>query len=109
MPFAALRALPRAVIARVLYPAEITHLAAHVALWTFSAPLPPTLFDPPYLVMTDGPAQELRRAVARSLDAELLKPVTQRVWMNIQNLRCALGAINYSIGKLKRSQDMLSV
>ena len=59
--------------------------------------------------MTDGPAQELRRAVARSLDAELLKPVTQRVWMNIQNLRCALGAINYSIGKLKRSQDMLSV
>jgi hypothetical protein len=52
--------------------------------------------------------KELRRAVARSLDAELVHPVAKRVWMKIQDPRRALWTINHSTGMLKRGEDMVS-
>ena len=51
---------------------------------------------------------ELRQAVARTLDAELIHPVAKRVWMKIQDLRRALWTINHSTGMLKRGEDMVS-
>jgi len=40
--------------------------------------------------------EELRRAVARSLDAELIHPVAKCVWMKVQHPRRALWTINHS-------------
>ena len=51
---------------------------------------------------------ELRRAVARSLDAELIHSVAKCIWMKIQDLRRTLWTINDSSGMLKRGKDMVS-
>jgi hypothetical protein len=52
--------------------------------------------------------EELRLAVTRSLDAELIHPVAKRVWMKVQDLRRALWTINHSTGMLKGGEDMVS-
>ena len=52
--------------------------------------------------------EELRRAVARSLDTELIHPVPKRVWMTIQDPRRALWAINHAAGMLKGGENMIS-
>ena len=52
--------------------------------------------------------EELRQAVARSLDSELIHPMAKRVGMKIQDLRRALWTINHSTGVLKGGEDMVS-
>ena len=59
--------------------------------------------DPPYSVIVGELVwEELRRAVARSLDAQLIHPVAKRVWMKIQDPRRTLWTINHSTDMLKR-------
>jgi|HubBroStandDraft_6_1064221.scaffolds.fasta_scaffold45817_2 hypothetical protein len=59
--------------------------------------------NPRYLVVIhDSVTEELRGAVARSLDAEFLHAVAKRVRMEVQNLRRTLWAINDPAGMLKR-------
>ena len=53
--------------------------------------------------------EDLRRAVTGSLDAELIHPVAKRVWMKIQDPRCALWTMNHSTGMLKGGEDMISL
>jgi hypothetical protein len=54
------------------------------------------------VVIHDSVTEELRGAVARSLDAEFLHAVAKRVRMEVQNLRRTLWAINDPAGMLKR-------
>jgi hypothetical protein len=42
--------------------------------------------------------EKARPVVARFFDAELIHPVTKRVWMKIQDPRRALWTIHHSIG-----------
>ena len=66
--------------------------------------------EPPHSVITRGLLlEELRSAVARSLDAELTHAVAKRVWMKVQDPRRALWTINHSTGILQRVEDMVSV
>lgn len=53
-------------------------------------------------------ARELRRAVARSLNAELNHPVSKRVWMKILDPNRALWTVNHSTGLFERRKDMVS-
>jgi hypothetical protein len=53
--------------------------------------------------------EELRWAVARSLDAELIHPVAKRVCVKVQDFRCAVWTVNHSTGMLKGGEDMVSV
>ena len=65
---------------------------------------------PPHLVVPrELVNEELRLAVARSLDAELIHSVTKRVWMKIQDLSRALWTINHSPGMLKGGENMISL
>jgi hypothetical protein len=43
--------------------------------------------------------------VARSLDAELTHAVAKRVWMKVQDPRCALWTVNHSTGMLQGGED----
>ena len=64
---------------------------------------------PPHLVVPrELVNEELRLAVARSLDAELIHSVTKRVWMKIQDLSRALWTINHSTGMLKGGEHVVS-
>ncbi len=54
-------------------------------------------------------SEELRRAVTRSLDAELTHPVAKRVWMEVQDPRRTFWTIHHSTGMLKGGEDMISV
>jgi hypothetical protein len=54
-------------------------------------------------------SEELRWAVARSLDAELTHAVAKRIWMKVQDPRCALWTVNHSTGMLQGGEDMVSV
>jgi hypothetical protein len=52
---------------------------------------------------------ELRWAVTRSLDAELIHPVAKRVWMEVQDPRRTVWTIHHSTGMLKSGEDVVSV
>ena len=66
--------------------------------------------NPRYLVVVhDSVTEELRGAVARSLDAEFLYAVAKRVRMEVQNLRRTLWTINDPAGMLQRGEDVVSL
>jgi hypothetical protein len=65
---------------------------------------------PPYLVIMCGLVfEELRLAVASSFDAELIHPVSKRVWVNTQDLCRPLWTIHHATGMFKGGQNMISI
>jgi hypothetical protein len=66
--------------------------------------------EPPHTVSTCQLVQEeLRWAVTRSLDTELIHPVAKRIWMEVQDPCRTFWTIHHSTGMLKRGEDMVSV
>jgi hypothetical protein len=59
--------------------------------------------------MRDLVWEQLRSAVARFQDAELFYPVTESVWMKVQDPSRALWTINHSVDMLKDCEDMASL
>jgi hypothetical protein len=47
--------------------------------------------------------------VTRSLDAELIHPVAQRVWVEIQDPRRTFWTIHHSTSMLKSGKDVVSI